>query len=124
MNSGLVSLEVELVANDKWPMSQWQSRVSLTQLNMEYLIKDDKLDFKIKSGVKEALAVSLRVCVYIHIRQLSSFRAPTLWFIDLTVATCHIQYTLLSFVKFFPPENGQNTKYTRSIRTKMAANGY
>ena len=31
------------------------------------------------------------------IRQLSLFRAPImLWFIDLTVATCHIHYTLLS----------------------------
>ena len=33
----------------------------------------------------EEFIVSLR-CVYIYIRQLSSFRAPTLWFIDLTVA--------------------------------------
>ena len=51
---------------------------------------------------------ALRACVYIYIRQLSSFRAPTLWFIDLTVATCHIQYTFLIF--FFSRENGQNTK--------------
>ena len=33
---------------------------------------------------------ALRACVYSYIRQLSSFRAPTLWFIDLTVATCLI----------------------------------
>ena len=38
---------------------------------------------------------ALRDCVYIYIRQLSSSRAPTLWFMDLTVATCHIQYTFL-----------------------------
>ena len=54
---------------------------------------------------------ALRACVYIYIRQLSSFRGPTLWFIDLTVATCHIQYTsprvtctariLAAFVKHF-----------------------
>ena len=31
--------------------------------------------------------------IYIYIQQLSSFRGPTLWFIDLTVATCYIQYT-------------------------------
>ena len=44
---------------------------------------------------------ALRACVYIYIRQLSSFRAPTLWFIDLTVTTCHIQYTFLSLCQFF-----------------------
>ena len=53
---------------------------------------------------------ALRACVYIYIRQLSSFRAPTLWFIDLTVATCHIRYTFLSLCKFFSRENGQNTR--------------
>ena len=42
--------------------------------------------------LKEALSINaLCACVYIYIRQLSSLRAPTLWFIDLTVATCHIQ---------------------------------
>ena len=46
--------------------------------------------------VKEAHA-----CVYIYIRQLSSFMAPTLWFIDLTAATCHIQYTSLSLCQGF-----------------------
>ena len=30
---------------------------------------------------------TLRACVYISIRQLSSSRAPTLWFIDLTIDT-------------------------------------
>ena len=48
--------------------------------------------------------------IIIYIRQLSSFRAPTLWLIDLTVATCHIQYTFLSLCQFFSRENGQNTK--------------
>ena len=37
----------------------------------------------------------LCACVYIYIQQLSSFRAPTLWFIDLSLATCHIQHTFL-----------------------------
>ena len=41
---------------------------------------------------------------------ISSFRVPTLWFIDLPVATCHIQYTFLSFCQFFSWENEQNTK--------------
>ena len=34
--------------------------------------------------------------LFISIHLLSSFRAPTLWFVDLTVTTCHIQYTSLS----------------------------
>ena len=50
------------------------------------------------------------VRVYIHIRQLSSFRAPTLLFVDLTVATCHIHYSFLSLCQYFSRENGQNTK--------------
>ena len=53
---------------------------------------------------------ALRACVYIYIRQLSSFRATTLWFIDLAVATCYIQYTFLSLCQFLSRENGQNTK--------------
>ena len=43
-------------------------------------------------------SLDVKVCrprVYIYIRQLSSFRAPLLWFIDETVATCHIQCTFL-----------------------------
>ena len=59
--------------------------------------------------ITEALS-ALRACAYIYIQQLSSFRAPTLWFIDLTVATCHIQYTFLSLCQFVSRENGQNTK--------------
>ena len=48
--------------------------------------------------------------VFIYIRQLSSFRAATLWFIDLTVVACHIQYIFLSLCQLFSRENGQNTK--------------
>ena len=60
---------------------------------------------------KGALTVNyLCTYVYIYIWQLSSFRAPTLWFIDLTVATCHIQYTFLSLCQFVSRENGQNRK--------------
>ena len=43
----------------------------------------------------------------------SSFRVPTLWFIDLTVPTVHIQDTFLSLCRFvfvFLWENGWNTK--------------
>ena len=70
-------------------------------------------------AVKEALSV-LMLCapVFIfYIRQLSSFRMPTLWFADLTVTTCHIQYTFLSlcclffyFFLFLSKENRQNMK--------------
>ena len=59
---------------------------------------------------------------------MPSFRAPTLWFIDLTVATYHTQYIFLSLCRSFARENGQNTKNTRSppfsYDTKMAADGY
>ena len=54
---------------------------------------------------KEALSINaLRACVYIYMRQLSSFIAPTLWFIDLTVATC----------LFFSRQNGETRKYSKS----------
>ena len=58
---------------------------------------------------------ALRACVYIYIRQLSSFRAPTLWFIDLPVATCHIQYTFLSLYQFASQNKAEKTrKYSES----------
>ena len=60
---------------------------------------------------KEALSINaLRACVYIYIQQLSSFRALTLWLIDVTVATCHIQYTFLSLCQFVSRENRRKTK--------------
>ena len=63
------------------------------------------------ASLRTSLSINaLRACVYIYIRQLSNFRAPTLWFIDVTVATCHIQYAFLSLCRFFPRENGQNMK--------------
>ena len=45
--------------------------------------------------------VCLHTRIYIYIWQFSSFRASMLWFIDLTVASCHIQYTFLSLCQFF-----------------------
>ena len=45
---------------------------------------------------KHSLSLLTQTKMFVYIRQLSSFRAPTLWFINLTVATCHIQYTFLS----------------------------
>ena len=53
----------------------------------------------------------LHACVYIYMQHLlSSFRAPTLWFINLTVTTCFIQYAFWSLCHFFSQENRQNTK--------------
>ena len=54
---------------------------------------------------------------------------PMLWFIDLTVATCYIQYTFLSLCQFFSRENEkkkkqENTRPPFSYDTKMAAEGY
>ena len=53
------------------------------------------------------------------VQKRSSFRAPTLWFIDLAVATCHIQYTFCVYAIFFLRENGQNIKIYL-YHTKMA----
>ena len=62
-------------------------------------------------GVRSSLSINaLRPRVYVYIRQLSSFRAPTLWFIDLAVATCHIQYTFLSLRQFVSRENRQSIR--------------
>ena len=61
----------------------------------------------------------LRTCVYIYIRQLSSFRAPMLWLINLTVATCRIQYTFLSLCQFCSWENGQNTTILKVRHFRM-----
>ena len=63
--------------------------------------------------------LKLCACVYIYIWQLSSFRASTLWFIDMTAATCHIQYTFLILCPFFNRENGQNEN-TRSTPFKWS----
>ena len=71
-------------------------------------------DFRVYITVSWPLNLNaLRACVYIYTRQLSSFRAPTLWFIDLTRATCHIQHTFLSLCQFVLRENGQNTQIVR-----------
>ena len=77
---------------------------------------------------REALSTNaLRACVYIYIPQLSSFRALTLWFIDLTVAIYLIQYTFLSLCQFFTRKRTKHDN-TRSppfsYDTKMAAGGY
>ena len=52
----------------------------------------------------------LCVPVFIFTSSSSALLGRLLWFIDLTVATCHIQYTFLSLCQFFSQENGQNTK--------------
>ena len=79
---------------------------------------------------KKAAALSvvmLCTCVYIYILQLSFLNtAPMLWFIDLTVITCHIQYTLLSWCHFFykKKDKTQNTtSLSFSYETKMAVSG-
>ena len=66
---------------------------------------------------------NLLACVYIYICQLSSFRAPTLWLIDLTVATCHIQYTFLSLCQFFHEKMDKTLKYSKSAIFVLYENG-
>ena len=43
----------------------------------------------------------VHLCLYLHPAELSSFMVPTLWFIDLTVSTCHIEYTFQLVYAFF-----------------------
>ena len=78
---------------------------------------------------KEAITVdALRACIYIYIRQLSSFGAATLWFIDLFVAYVPDLNTLLSLFHFFPRRTRTKHENTRSLLfsygMEMAANGY
>ena len=68
------------------------------------------LDKIIKKLFKRGSLSTLHACVYVYIWQLSPFRAPTLLFINLTVTTCHIQYTFLTLCKCFSWENRQNTE--------------
>ena len=78
-------------------------------------------------------------CVYSHYQALrlfersgkranwSSFRAPTLWFVDLTIATCHIQSTFLHFFitrKWTKDENTQSPPFSYDTKIKMAADSY
>ena len=64
--------------------------------------------------LKEAVSINaLPACVYIYIQQLSSFRAPMLWFINLTVTTCHIQYTS-EFMSIFHERMDKTRKCSKS----------
>ena len=60
------------------------------------------------------MVVVVVVVVVVYIRQLSFFRAPMLWFIDLTVATYHIQYTFLSLGQFFHEKTDKTRKFSKS----------
>ena len=70
--------------------------------------------------------------LYAPVFIFTSFRAPTLWFIDLTVTNCHIQYTFLSLCHFFYEKTDKTRKYSpvhhfrtcTMYDTKMAAGGY
>ena len=73
-------------------------------------------------NLKEAL--SLCAHVYTYTRQLNSFRAPTLWFMDLTVATCHIQYTFLGLCHFFMRKRTKHKKYLKSAIFIWYENGH
>ena len=69
----------------------------------------------------------MRACVYIYIWQLSSFRAPTLWFIYRTILlaifnTLFLVYANFVTVKRTEHENTRSPPF--SYDTKMAADGY
>ena len=67
--------------------------------------------------ITEALSINaLHACVFIYIRQLSTFRAPKLWFINLTVTTCHIQYPFLEFMSnSFHEKTDKTRKYVTYV---------
>ena len=76
--------------------------------------------FSTKTNHKSPLSIdALRACVYIYIRQLGSFRVPTLWFIDLTVATCHIHYHPLRLCQCFPRKRRKHKNTFRMIRKSI-----
>ena len=65
---------------------------------------------------------ALRACVYIHMRQLSSFRAPTLWFIR---SDCRYLPYSRHLSEFMPISfTRKRTKHENTRSTKMAADGY
>ena len=67
-----------------------------------------------------------QVCVYIYIQRLSSFSASTLWFSDLTVATCHIQIIRLSEFNahFYHEKTDKTRKYSKSAIFLSYKNGH
>ena len=67
---------------------------------------------------------ALRACVYVYTRQLSSFRAPTLWFVDLTVATWHIPNTFWVYaIFFFTRKADKRRKYSKPAILVWYENG-
>ena len=65
---------------------------------------------------------ALRAYVYIYIWQLSSFRAPTLWFIDPTVATCNTLFWV--YANFFHEKMDKTRKYSKSAIFVWYENGH
>ena len=75
-----------------------------------YAYKNTRITKKYFLLLPDVTLCSARLCLYLH-PAAQFFRVPTMWSIDLTVATCHIHYTFLSLCRFFfTTENGQNTK--------------
>ena len=65
--------------------------------------------------------------VYIYIQHLSSFRAPTLWFINRIVATTIFNTLFQVYANFFHKKMDKTGKYTKSTISydmKMVADGY
>ena len=70
----------------------------------EFSLGDWNATHNSSAQVHVALSINaLRACVDIYIWQFSPapFSTSTLWFIDLTVSTCYIQYVFLSLCPFF-----------------------
>ena len=91
----------------------------------QHMLRSD-ISFSVNYALKSNLSRynDLHACVYIYIRQLSSFRASTLWFIDLTVVTCLIKIHLFwVYANCFSWENHNTWKYLKSAIFTWYENG-
>ena len=109
-SSGLWMLLCELITRS-WSRARYQ-------LPCSYCTQTVALSyFETKACLSSLIGINaLRACVYVYVWQFSSFRAPMLWFIDMAVATCHIQYTFLSLCHFhmiqkWPPTVTRRAKH-------------
>ena len=72
--------------------------------------------------LSHSYALHAHVCIYVE--QLSYFRAPALWFINLTVITCHIQYAFLSLCQFSHKKMDKTWKHSKSVMFVWYENGH
>ena len=119
----LIALQIHKLLVFKLYLISWTLESKIIARNQCKILDSKRYD-KTQTGeelelIKPITAMSslavngLRACVYVYIRQLSSFRTPMLWFIDLTVATCHIQCRV--YANLFHEKTDKTRGYSKSI---------